>query len=152
MRDTIHALIERLRGPEFDELQRAFTAWLRDTLLPKRAPGVRIPTLRNLHEVQTMMAEQTIDWSTRWKKAGRQEGLQEGLQKGLQKGLQEGLQQGQVKGRQEGEALILERLLTRRFGILPAEIRERLTRASTEQLEAWSLNVLDAKTLDEVFS
>lgn len=127
MRDAVQALIERLHGPQFDELQSAFTAWLRDVLLPARAPGVSIPRIRNLHEVKIMMKEQTIDWSLRWKQMGRQE------------------------GRKEGEALLLERLLARRFGPLSALTRNRLAGASTTELETWALNVLDAQSLDEVF-
>ncbi len=55
------------------------------------------------------------------------------------------------EGRVEGERRVLERLLQHRFGALSAENTERLTEASMEDLETWAENVLDAKTLDDVF-
>jgi hypothetical protein len=56
------------------------------------------------------------------------------------------------QGMQQGEAAVLERLLTRRFGALSAETRARLTTASLDQLGQWAENVLDANSLDAVFS
>ena len=64
-----------------------------------------------------------------------------------QEGLQVGLQEGQVKG----ERIILERLLQRRFGALSPETTERLSEASSVDLENWAENILDARTLDDVF-
>ncbi len=58
---------------------------------------------------------------------------------------------GIEKGFQQGEFALLQRLLARRFGPLPEDLRIRLTSASTDQLETWAINVLDAKSLDEVF-
>ena len=55
------------------------------------------------------------------------------------------------EGLQEGERTVLERLLQRRFGTLSPEITEKLSVASSVDLENWAENVLDAKTLDEVF-
>jgi hypothetical protein len=52
---------------------------------------------------------------------------------------------------QQGEAQVLRRLLTRRFGPLPEWAEERLTHAELPQLETWADRVLDAKTLEEVF-
>ena len=62
---------------------------------------------------------------------------------GIKKGLQQGLQQGEVR--------VLRRLLTRRFGELPAWTEAKLQEAVPEQLEDWSERVLDAGTLEEVF-
>ena len=53
--------------------------------------------------------------------------------------------------RQEGERTVLERQLQRRFGTLSPEITEKLSVASPVDLENWAENVLDAKTLDDVF-
>jgi hypothetical protein len=63
----------------------------------------------------------------------------------------EGEAKGVAKGRADEAAVLLTRLLTRRFAIVPAETRERLDVASVEQLEDWCERVLDAETLDEVF-
>ncbi len=55
-------------------------------------------------------------------------------------------------GRQEGEAKILTRLLQRRFGSIPAWASEKITKATSQSLEEWSLRVLDAQSLEEVFA
>lgn len=41
--------------------------------------------------------------------------------------------------------------LEHRFGALHQSIRERVGSAETRELEAWTLRVLDARSLDEVF-
>ena len=69
----------------------------------------------------------------------------------IQRGLQEGEAKGRVEGRLEGQADLLTRQLTKRFGPLSAEIRTRLARATTDQLERWGERLLDAPTLDSVF-
>lgn len=71
---------------------------------------------------------------------------------GEQRGRHEGRVEGRVEGRQEGEALLLQRLLARKFGTLPDAIEQRVQSATPAQLETWSLNILDAATLDEVFT
>ena len=62
-----------------------------------------------------------------------------------------GREEGRKEGRLEGEAVLLRRLLLRRFGAVPAWAEARLDAATTEQLEAWGDRVLDTTTLDEVF-
>jgi hypothetical protein len=52
----------------------------------------------------------------------------------------------------EGEATILIKQLTKRFGVLPPGVEERLNAAGTSQLEEWSLRLMDATSLDQVFS
>ncbi|MBI5780746.1 MAG: DUF4351 domain-containing protein [Rhodocyclales bacterium] len=64
---------------------------------------------------------------------------------------QKALQQGTQKGRLEGEALALQRQLTRRFGPLPEWVQARLRSASAEELETWAERVLDATRLEDVF-
>jgi hypothetical protein len=61
------------------------------------------------------------------------------------------MQQGRQEGRQEGEEKLLERQLSRRFGPLIPDIRALLSNASLDELEQWADNILDAKTLEEVF-
>ena len=52
---------------------------------------------------------------------------------------------------QKGEAKLLVRLLTRRFGELPAVVREQIAAADSDTLEQWGDLVLDARSLEEVF-
>ena len=79
------------------------------------------------------MLEECVDsWVTQWRNEGEEKGLQ--------------------KGRQEGEASVLKKLLRKRFGDLPSWVEDRLAQASSNKLESWAEAILDAKTLEEVFS
>ena len=73
--------------------------------------------------------------------------VQRARDEGIQQGRVEGIQQGRV----EGERAVLQRLLHRRFGNLSPGIAERLRQASAAELESWADNVLDARSLKEVF-
>ncbi|WP_229262818.1 hypothetical protein [Duganella radicis] len=42
-------------------------------------------------------------------------------------------------------------MLAKRFGALDPVVMARLATADAEQLSAWALNTLDARSLDEVF-
>ncbi|MCE9662550.1 DUF4351 domain-containing protein [Halomonas sp. M5N1S17] len=59
-----------------------------------------------------------------------------------------GIEKGRQEGRQEGELLLLTRQITLKFGELPAWARERLERATTDQLEAWAERILSADSLE----
>ncbi len=61
------------------------------------------------------------------------------------------IQRGVQQGEQLGEAAVIQRQLTKRYGTLNAETLTRLQTATCEQLEIWAENLLDAATLDEVF-
>ena len=73
------------------------------------------------------------------------------IQRARDEGRQEGRQEGRHEGIQQGERTVLERLLRRRFGLLPPGVVDRLNRASADDLETWADNVLDVDTLDRVF-
>jgi hypothetical protein len=68
-----------------------------------------------------------------------------------ERGIQKGIAQGIEKGITLGEAALLERQLSRRFGPLPDDIRLHLCSATLDQLQTWGDRVLDAATLCEVF-
>jgi hypothetical protein len=52
----------------------------------------------------------------------------------------------------EGQATIILRLMSRRFGPLPDAYRQKVMAGSLEELDAWADALLDAKTLDEVLA
>jgi predicted transposase YdaD len=95
-----------------------------------------------LLEVRNMLASRAEDWKRQW--------LQEGRVEGLEEGRVEGRLEGRLEGRVEGEATLLLRLLERRFGALPAGVRDRVAAADAAALETWGLRVLDAGSLDDV--
>ena len=76
------------------------------------------------------------------------EARQEGRQEGLQEGRQEGLQEGQQKGQHQGIEGTLRKLITLKFGELPAWADERLSQASDAQLDVWVARILTADSLE----
>jgi hypothetical protein len=60
------------------------------------------------------------------------------------------MQQGMQQGVRQGEARMLVRLLTRKFGELPENIRSRIESADAERLLEWSEKVLTATSIDDV--
>jgi hypothetical protein len=103
------------------------------------------------HEIETLEGETKMPYVTSIERMAIQRGLKQGLEQGLEKGLEQGRQQGLHQGKLEGEAAVLERQLTKRFGSLSEEVRSRLHTASLEQLETWAECILDAPTLEAVF-
>jgi Putative transposase, YhgA-like/Domain of unknown function (DUF4351) len=132
---ALAALNEWLVGPEFEDLRRIFTVWLKRVFLPGRMPGVEFHQLQDLQEVRSMLAERVIEWTEKWKRDG----------------LEEGLLRGRQEGRQEGEAAMLLRLLERRFGAVSETFRSRVLAADPETLLGWGERLLTAGSLDEVF-
>jgi predicted transposase YdaD len=63
-------------------------------------------------------------------------------------GMQEGIEVGCLRG----ESQLVEKLLTKRFGLLPAWVREKITQANSEQLELWGERILDANSITDVFN
>lgn len=52
----------------------------------------------------------------------------------------------------ESERNLLERLLALRFGTLPATVSIRLAQAESCQLEIWAQRMLQADSLEQVFT
>ncbi len=77
--------------------------------------------------------------------------IRQGMQKGLQEGMEKGIEKGIAQGVQKGELNILGRQLSKRFGMLPPWVDERLSKLSTTELEELSLRLFDAKSIDDLF-
>ncbi len=56
------------------------------------------------------------------------------------------------QGRLEGKVQLLARLLTLRFGELPAWVAELLARADESRVGVWTEAVLSADSVDAVFA
>ena len=95
----------------------------------KRSPPVSskntliIPEIRGLEELKMTLAEKFDQWAEEYKQ----------------------------EGQKEGEALVLQRLLSRRFGPLPPEVLARIAAASEEDINQWVDRILDAACLEDVF-
>lgn len=66
-------------------------------------------------------------------------------------GIQQGMQQGIQQGMQQGSRKVLLRLLAKKFGLIPADIKKRVEVADEEQVLRWSELILSAKSIGEVF-
>ena len=120
-------MTEQLKGDQNRELRRAFTVWINRVVLKRLVPETEIPEVNELSEVKDMLAERVTQWTEEWKQQGMQQGMQ------------------------QGEGKMLLRLLVRRFGLVSPEIQDRLQNATTEQLERWAENFVDAEKIEEVF-
>ena len=136
--EVVGSLVQWLKGSEPSSLRRAFAAWLRRVFLPGRLPGVALPDVQDLSEVQDVLAKRVIEWTEQWKA----EGLQQGRQEGRQLGLEQGLEQGLLQGRQEG--LEAERALLIRLA------RRRFDDAAAQALSVLLADVVDPESLAEI--
>ena len=125
-------LVSWLKAPDQEDLRRSLTEWLRRVVLPARLPeNTYLEDMHTLQEMHSMLAERVEQWRREYEERGLERGLEQGMRR--------------------GEAQLLLRQLTRRFGTLPNEIHQRLDHANTTELEQWADNILDATTLEEVF-
>ncbi|WP_341301641.1 DUF4351 domain-containing protein [Lysinibacillus sp. FSL H8-0500] len=72
----------------------------------------------------------------------RQEGLEEGLLKGLEKGREEGKAEGLA------ETTIL--LLTQKFGTVPLDMKEHITKMDAASLKILFINIFNFTKIEEV--
>jgi predicted transposase YdaD len=61
-----------------------------------------------------------------------------------------GMQQGMQQGKQEGEVNLILRLLSKRFGEVPSQLKMQIEKLSLEQLEALTEVFLDFASLDNL--
>jgi hypothetical protein len=124
---AIAYFIECLERPGNAELRHDFSCVAR-WLLSRKSGDPSIANIKDLTEVQTMAMPiaRTAEW-------GQQ------------------LQKAADEGRIEGEAALLRRLLTRRFGELPDWVETRLAAAGEDDLVRWADLVIEANSLEQLF-
>ncbi|MBF0434198.1 MAG: Rpn family recombination-promoting nuclease/putative transposase [Magnetococcales bacterium] len=123
--DASRAAIEWFaRHPDGPPVKRLFRELLTTGLARLKGQDSTQSIPEELREVVTMLARQVEKWERDIeKRAGRKEG-----------------------------ASMLTRQLQHRFGTLPDWINKKIADADLSLLEEWSLQILDAKSLEEVFS
>ena len=94
-------------------------------------PGLAVPDAEELTKGMEMLETNIDRWETQ--------------------AIAKGMEQGMLQGMQQGEALLLQRQLTRRFGALSATQLASIAAATPAQLETWGDRVLEATSLDDVF-
>lgn len=117
IRMVVRTLITWLKHPEQSTLRRAFTVWINRGLISVRLPGHELPELKELVEVDAMLAERVKEWTEEWKEKGLRQGIKEGLQQGIEQGLEQGLEQGIEQGKREGLLETIEVTLSLKFGV-----------------------------------
>lgn len=70
-----------------------------------------------------MIEDHSRSWTHQWKAEGWKAGLTEGRQVGLKEGMQ------------EGASIVLQRLLQRKFGVIPPAVQQKIKTATSEQLD-----------------
>jgi predicted transposase YdaD len=130
--------IARLLTTEQGRIGLAGVVWYIECVHPKldrRAILRRLSTIVGPELATTMETyEQALErlYIEKVKRLAREEGRQEALK--------------------EGQQELLLRQLTRRFGALPEAVTARVMDASREELERWGDRILDAASLDDVFT
>ena len=69
-----------------------------------------------------------------------------------QKLIELGEARGEARGEATGQRRVLQQLLLRRFGVISARFSQALASATSEQLDTFTIRLLDAKTIDDVFA
>lgn len=113
------------------ELKRTFVIWIRAVVLRQSKNTLVLPKVQDLKELKMTLAKSFDAWA--------QQHEQKGLERGIEKGIE------------KGEAMLLQRLLARRFGALSSDVVAKIAAASSRQLELWGDRVLDAPSLEDVF-
>ena len=95
-----------------------------------------------------------LDYNTNMEGAwegGKKEGFTIGKDEGIEIGKNEGIAIGKEQGALLAERKILKRLLSGRFGTLPPKTLQQIEDSNSEELEKWSMRILGAQTIDDVF-
>ncbi|MEM7353598.1 MAG: Rpn family recombination-promoting nuclease/putative transposase [Acidobacteriota bacterium] len=124
------SLRESLAQPQYRDLRRAFVVWYMG-VLRNRLQGVELPELKNLEEVEDMLADKAPTWTEIWETRG--------------------LERGREQGRREGESRMLLRQMERRFGSQDSLTRQRVQSADADRLLEWGDRILTAKRVEDIF-
>jgi flagellar biosynthesis/type III secretory pathway protein FliH len=143
--ENLQICIEKLASllPNHPELTQLFTDVIPVLLELRGVDEPELPKLKNLEELNMIFAKLL--------KKSRKEALIEGIEQGIEQGIEKGFEKGIEKGRKEGEILVLQRQLTRKFGTLPDYLTGKIAHASQRELESWLDKVIDADNLDGIF-
>ena len=94
-----------------------------------------------------MLAERSHGWHNKWLREGMEKGLEQGLEKGLERGLKLGIE----RGRENALRHMLRAMLVQKFGSIDDSVQNRLEQASLALIEQWTLNILNASQIEDVF-
>ena len=67
---AVARLAAHLQGAECASLRRAFVVWINRVVPRRLMPGQEIPEVKELQEIDTMLAETVAEWTRQWKEDG----------------------------------------------------------------------------------
>lgn len=124
LRELVQTLNYNLAGDATQGLRRTLLEWVMHGLLPERLPGVLLPSLKLFSEIPTMLEDRPPIWTEQW----------------------------MAQGHERGQQSLLRHLVEHRFGPLAPHFQEMLGQGSEADVQAWSLNLLTADSLQQVFT
>lgn len=104
---------------------------------------IRVEPIRHAFE-KAMVANMTAEEYEYYEKAGIAITDAQGA-------VQLAREEGRQEGRRAEAVAVLRRLLSRRFGVLPEGVSDKVAQADLPTLETWTDRVLDALSLNDVF-
>ncbi len=100
-----------------------FFSWIKGTLNKKPEYSKLLDKIDDLGSIKVMLADRLEEWAHGY----------------------------MAEGKQEGETLLLQKLLAKRFGTIPAETTALISNAPVVDIERWFDRAIDAKQLSDVF-
>ena len=100
-----------------------FFSWIKGTLNKKPEYSKWLDKIDDLGSIKVMLADRLEEWAHGY----------------------------MAEGKQEGETLLLQKLLAKRFGTIPAETTALISNAPVVDIERWFDRAIDAKQLSDVF-
>ncbi len=105
------------------DLKYMFFSWIKGTLNKKPEYSKLLDKIDDLGSIKVMLADRLEEWAHGY----------------------------MAEGKQEGETLLLQKLLAKRFGAIPAETTALISNAPVVDIERWFDRAIDAKQLSDVF-
>ena len=121
------------------DLRRMFALWIRAALMRNNNYNIILPQVDDLLEIKVMLSERIEQWALAYIAEGKLEGELKGKL------------EGKLEGKHEGEMLALQKLLSKRFGAIPADITRLIANAPLEIIEHWFDRAIDAEQLADIF-
>jgi Domain of unknown function (DUF4351) len=137
MRDLGDEALRRIGMAPLTEYQRFLLGACVDKYLP-------------LDEAGRAQFEQSIATADEGVRTMTKGFIERAYDQGAEEGAQKGRQEGRNAGLQEGQMNLIRAQLERKFGALPERFVERLKQLSPDKLVSVGINVMTAKTLDEL--
>lgn len=107
---------------------------------------VRLPAILEqefMRSLEKFEQEQAMPYITSVERMGIEKGIEQGIEQGMKQGIEQGLRQG--------EATLLLRQITAKFGPPTKDVIDQVKEADAETLLIWSERILSAQTTDELF-